>query len=101
MQLNLFAGQLYLRSYQHYVALCRYVGLSYKENDGDEMIAADGFVGKRDGEYAACRFETSPVMFLSVLFKTIRRDGTGIEKTHMGKILAGEILTERDFVVED
>ncbi|KAK0738067.1 hypothetical protein B0T18DRAFT_394422 [Schizothecium vesticola] len=101
MQLNLFAGQLYLRSYRHYVALCRYLGLSYKKNEGNEMIAADGFVGKRDGENAACRFETSPVMFLSVLFKTIRRDCTGIEKTHMGKILAGEILTEKDFVEED
>lgn len=101
MQLNLFAGQLYLRSYKHYVALCRYLGLSYKENEGSETIAADGFVGRRDGEYAACRFETSPVMFLSVLFKTIRRDCMGIEKTHMGKILAGEILTERDFVEEN
>lgn len=101
MQLNLFAGQLYLRSYKHYVALCRYLGLSYKKNEGDEVIEADGFVGRRDGEYAACRFETSPVMFLSVLFKTIRRDCMGIEKTHMGKILAGEILTEKDFVEED
>lgn len=100
MQLNLFAGQLYLRSYKHYVALCRYLGLSYKENEGSETIAADGFVGKREGEYAGCQFETSPVMFLSVLFKTIRRDCTGIEKTHMGKILAGEILTEKDFAEE-
>ncbi|KAK1833383.1 hypothetical protein QBC39DRAFT_424743 [Podospora conica] len=100
MQLNLFAGQLYLRSYQHYVALCRYLGLAYKENEGNEMIAADGFVGNRDGEYAACQFVTSPVMFLSVLFKTIRRDGMDIGKTHMGKMLAGEILAEKDFVEE-
>lgn len=101
MQLNLFAGQLYLRSYKHYVALCRYLGLSYRENEGSETIAADGFVGRREGEYAACRFETSPVMFLSVLFKKIRKDCMGIEKTHMGKILAGEILTEKDFAEED
>lgn len=49
MQLKLFAGQLYLRSYKHYVALCRYLGLSYKENEGSETIAADGFVGIREG----------------------------------------------------
>ncbi|KAK0723613.1 hypothetical protein B0T26DRAFT_811927 [Lasiosphaeria miniovina] len=101
MQLNLFAGQLYLRSYQHYVALCRYLGLSYTENRGDEEIAADGFVRRKEGEYAGCRFETSPIMFLNVLIQKLRRDRMGIEKTHMGKILAGEILTEKDFPKEE
>jgi len=101
MQLNLFAGQLYLRSYQHYVALCRYLGLSYMENRGDKEIAADGFVRRKEGEYAGCRFETSPIMFLNVLIQKLRRDCMGIEKTHMGKILAGEILTEKDFPEEE
>ncbi|EAQ83711.1 hypothetical protein CHGG_10115 [Chaetomium globosum CBS 148.51] len=98
MQLNLFAGQLYLRSYAEYVRLCRYLGLSYTENEGDEDIAADGFVGRAGGEgYEECGFESSPVGFLNVLFKRIRRDCLDIEKTHMGRILAGEILRERDF----
>ncbi|KAH6623091.1 hypothetical protein F5144DRAFT_623147 [Chaetomium tenue] len=97
-QLNLFAGQLYLRSYAEYVRLCRYLGLSYRENEGDEEIAADGFVGRAGGEgYEYCGFESSPVGFLNVLFKRIRRDCLDIEKTHMGRILAGEILRERDF----
>ena len=94
MQLNLFAGQLYLRSYQHYVALCRYLGLSYTENGGDEEIAADGFVRRKEGEYAGCRFETSPVTFLHVLIQKLRRD-------RMGIILAGEVLTEEDFPGEE
>ncbi len=83
-------------------ALCRYLGLSYTENRGDEEIAADGFVRRKEGgEYAGCRFKTSPVMFLNVLIQKLRRDRMGIEKTHMGKILAGEILTEKDFPEEE
>jgi hypothetical protein len=98
MQLNLFAGQLYLRSYTEYVRLCRYLGLSYRENDGDAEVAADGFVGKKGGEgYEACQFETSPVACLSVWFKRTRRDCLDIEKTHMGRLLGGELLRESDF----
>ncbi|KAK4155980.1 hypothetical protein C8A00DRAFT_41452 [Chaetomidium leptoderma] len=103
VQLNLFAGQLYLRSYGAYVDLCRFLGLAYTENEGEADVPADGFVGAqaagggRRGGYEECEFEASPVAFLGVLFKTVRRDCLGIGKTHMGRILAGEILTERDF----
>ncbi|KAL2186630.1 hypothetical protein L209DRAFT_711026 [Thermothelomyces heterothallicus CBS 203.75] len=105
-QLNLFAGQLYLRTYDDYVRLCRYLGLSYRENEGDTDIAADGFVGRgggggsgggKGGEYEACEFEQSPIGFLGVLFRRIRRDCLDIEKAHMGRVLSGEILTEKDF----
>ncbi|KAG7289873.1 hypothetical protein NEMBOFW57_006250 [Staphylotrichum longicolle] len=34
-QLNLFAGQLYLRNYAEYVRMCRYLGLSYTKNSGE------------------------------------------------------------------
>lgn len=97
LQLNLFAGQLYLRSYDDYVHLCRYLGLTYTENTGSEVIAADGFVGRHPGN-EECEFESSPVAFLNVVFKNIRRDSVGIEKTHMGRILAGEILRREEFV---
>jgi hypothetical protein len=100
-QLNLFAGQLYLRSHAEYIRLCRFLGLSYAENEGDSDVAADGFVGKQGGKgYEACAFTSSPVGFLSVLFKRVRRDCLDIEKTHMGRILTGEILRERDFQFE-
>ncbi|KAK4220947.1 hypothetical protein QBC38DRAFT_155242 [Podospora fimiseda] len=97
MQLNLFAGQLYLRDFEEYTRLCRYLGLAYTANDDDEVaVPLDGFVGRR--RYPECEFESSPVSFLSKLFNNIRRDCMGgIEKTHMGRILAGEILTEKDF----
>lgn len=44
-----------------------------------------------------CEFEVSPVAFLSEVDKKIRRDCMGMEKMHMGRILAGDILTESDF----
>ncbi|KAK3317279.1 hypothetical protein B0T19DRAFT_389380 [Cercophora scortea] len=96
MQLNLFAGQLYLRSYKEYVQLCRYLGVAHTENRSNEKIASDGFVGKRRG-YHDCVFDSSPIAFLKVMLKKIRRDCVSIEKTHLGRILAGEVLSEKDF----
>jgi hypothetical protein len=39
----------------------------------------------------------SPVPFLRTLLMKIRREGEGIEKTHLGKILSGVRLEEADF----
>jgi len=95
MKLNIFAGRRYLRSYAEYVRLCCYLGLAYTENKGDEVVASDGFVGRRG--YPECTFDSSPVSFLAAVFNTVRRDCVGGDRTHMGRILAGEILTEEDF----
>ncbi len=38
------------------------------------------------------RFGSSPVGFLGVLVKTVRRDYLDIGGTHVGRLLAGEIL---------
>ncbi|KAK3937045.1 hypothetical protein QBC46DRAFT_320431 [Diplogelasinospora grovesii] len=100
MQLNLFAGQLYLRTYDEYVCLCRYLGLSYQENQDTDgrVVGPDGFVGQRRYGADECPFNTSPIPFLSLVYKKIRRDCMDITGTHLGRILAGEILVERDFV---
>ncbi|KAK4204643.1 hypothetical protein QBC40DRAFT_345375 [Triangularia verruculosa] len=102
MQLNLFAGQLYLRSYGEYVRMCQYLGLSFTENKNDGsnrvVVGADGFVGRAGGRgYENCPFEVSPVGFLGVLYKKLRRDCANIDRTHMGIVLGGGILTEKDF----
>ncbi|KAK3987321.1 hypothetical protein QBC44DRAFT_400356 [Cladorrhinum sp. PSN332] len=117
MQLNLFAGQLCLRNYDEHVRLCRYLGLRYRgadhvDEDGDVEMGdvgqpqlqpqnagwTDGFVGGAGGrEYASCVFDSSPVPFLRVLYKRIRGDCIDIEGTHMGRILAGDILRREDF----
>ncbi|KAM7220102.1 hypothetical protein V8F06_004430 [Rhypophila decipiens] len=89
----------YLRSYDEYVRLCRYLGLMYAASGGKEVRTVDGFVGKR-GYPDECEFDSNPVPFLSEMYKKIRRDCvSGFEKTHLGRILAGEILKERGFDV--
>lgn len=44
MQLNLFAGQLYLRTYEEYVWLCNFLGLSYQRQDDGVEVECDGFI---------------------------------------------------------
>ncbi|KAG7284979.1 hypothetical protein NEMBOFW57_009597 [Staphylotrichum longicolle] len=67
------SGRLYISSYPAYLRLCRYIGLSHAENNGDRDMAADGFVGQK-GPEGTCAFETSPVALLGVLVKRVRRD---------------------------
>lgn len=107
MLLNLFSGQLYLGSFGEYKALCRLLGLvAGGDNDGDggsggattARLSADGFVG-RTAENSNCTFTSSPVAFLAALM-SIRRDGQDIGRTHLGRILAGDVLRESDFEEE-
>lgn len=41
-QINLFAGQLYLRTYEEYMALCRFLGLCSKAPGDNVRVAVDG-----------------------------------------------------------
>ncbi|KAJ9131694.1 Phosphate system positive regulatory protein PHO81 [Coniochaeta hoffmannii] len=95
LQLNLFAGQLYFRSYDEYKAACELLGLAWRLMDGDRT-EPDGFI-VRDPWDADRRFRKSPTKFLQVLMATIRRDGRGIGKTHWGRVLTGEILGRGEF----
>lgn len=53
-------------------------------------MPADGFVGRKGHVEACCRkFETSPVAFLSVLVKCIRRDCLYVAGTHLGEGVGG------------
>ncbi|KAB5525653.1 hypothetical protein GE09DRAFT_1257349 [Coniochaeta sp. 2T2.1] len=96
LQLNLFAGQLYFRSYEEYKRACEFLGLAWRLMDGNTVIEPDGFIvpGTSDAD---CRFRKSPTKFLQVLMATIRRDGRGIGKTHWGRVLAGQILSPDEF----
>lgn len=95
LQMNLFAGQLYFRSYDEYKSACEFLGLAWRAMDGTG-IEPDGFIvpSALDTDY---RFSTSPTKFLQVLLATVRRDGRGIGKTHWGRVLAGVLLTRDDF----
>lgn len=94
MQLNLFAGSLYLRSYAEYIELCEFLGLSHGKTELGQQTSADGFIMPPSG---AWKLTQSPVPFLRALLMTIRKEGEGIGKTTMGRILTGARLEERDF----
>jgi hypothetical protein len=94
-QLNLFAGSLYLRSLTECNKLCDFLGLlrTPKVKPG-QQVYADGFIEPPAGEWG---LKQSPVPFLRALLMKIRREGEGVEKTHLGKLLNGVRLEEADF----
>ena len=119
-QINLFAGQLYLQSYQEYVTLCRFLGLSSHPPDERVRVACDGFVFPShrrllDPSMARnCRFQQSPVAFLKVVM-AMRRKGQSFgskciqcptklkwfeltcQGSYLGRILNGELLQDKHF----
>ncbi|TLD09799.1 hypothetical protein PspLS_11577 [Pyricularia sp. CBS 133598] len=99
-QLNLFAGQLFFASIEEYRSMCRYLGLACTSEQLDiKGVSSDGFGGKV--LYPECSFDTSPLPLLRVLLSNVRMDSLSIRHTHMGRMLFGEILEEKDFKEED
>ena len=98
MLLNLFAGQLYFDSYAEYIAVCDFLGVNWKPVEGDSNIDAYGFIVDSDQSMESkAEFQTSPLKFLKVHMTKVRRNGEGIDKTHIGKILGGALLYANDF----
>lgn len=97
VQLGLFAGQLYISSYDDYPEICKFLGLSASLVSSDMerqgwKVGADGFIlsdgsGKAGGTSGLPK---SPVNFFKVLLSKIRRNGVGISKTDMGGLLDGK-----------
>lgn len=99
VQLNLFAGQLYFSSYADYLETCAYLGLAAEKTPEGWKVAADGFI-LSDGQGrvgGTSGLSKSPVNFLKTFLTKIRRDGQGIDKTHMGRLLEGRLLQPSDF----
>ncbi|KAJ4354619.1 uncharacterized protein N0V89_006356 [Didymosphaeria variabile] len=93
-QLNLFAGQLYFRSYDEYVEMCGFLGLASTATAEGQAVQTDGFILPPVG---AWKFRESPVRFLKDLIVKVRREGEAIDKTHLGRMLEGEVLERSDF----
>ncbi|KAI4260741.1 MAG: hypothetical protein LQ352_000133 [Teloschistes flavicans] len=97
MQLNLFAGQLYLKSYEEYLSVCRFLGLCFRPPYEQIQVACDGFVSPESRlEFDAimekeCPFLNSPVGFLRMLM-ALRRKGQNFQRSHFGRILRGDLL---------
>ncbi|KAF2447904.1 hypothetical protein P171DRAFT_518926 [Karstenula rhodostoma CBS 690.94] len=93
-QLNLFAGQLYFRSYDEYLETCKFLGLASAATLDGQTVQSDGFIVPPSGTW---KFRDSPVRFLKDLVVNVRRGGEGVDKTHLGRMLEGEILQEKEF----
>ena len=101
-QLNLFAGQLYIRTYEEYESLCSFLGLCSQPPDDHMEVAYDGFITppnrSRSGLImpSTCPFMISPVAFLRT-FMALRRKGQSFAASHFGKILNGELISREHF----
>jgi hypothetical protein len=99
--LNLFAGQLYLKDYETYIRLCRFLCVYARDLEGEDDIevGCDGFISPNTRPKHvrnAYPFQTSPLDSLRTLMG-LRRKGMRFALTHMGKLLDGRLLSEDDF----
>ena len=102
-QPNVFAGQLYFSDHAAYIQLCRFLCVYAQDlQDEDDMIMeCDGFItpeqrrGPASGQ-AQRTFQNTPLPFVKVLLG-LRRKRMSFAQTHMGKLLDGRLLAERDF----
>ncbi|KAF5693005.1 hypothetical protein FDENT_2443 [Fusarium denticulatum] len=85
--LNLFAGQLYLSSFNDYKLVCDLLGSAWDSPD-------DGAAG---GSGSRCGFTNSPATFLKELLEKVRQDCGTIDKTDMGRVIEGVRLVKGDF----
>lgn len=121
LQLNLFAGQLYMDCFGDYKMACDYLCLAWQKPSSPSsiplIIRADGFIaplgeeeqiatevhrGGQDEEKVIPQrlFFHSPTQFLRVYLTKIRHDCEPIDRTHWGRLLVGEQLGDSDFEVE-
>ena len=102
MQLNIFADQLYLRSYEKYLSVCRFLRLCFRSPCEQIQIGCDGFVRLTcRPEFDAIMkkerlFRTSPVEFLRMLI-ALRRKRQNYQKSDFYRILHGELLVKEQF----
>lgn len=107
IQIDLFAGQLYIGSREDYQEICKFLGLSIwvtTEGMTDQgwNVAADGLIlsddeGRVGGQSGLTK---TPVNFFKILMSTIRRNGDGIVKTHLGSLLTGKLFHDAEFEIE-
>jgi hypothetical protein len=95
-QLNVFAGQLYLRDYTSYLRLCRFLDVPTQEFPNDTAIRRNVFNIPGSLEEMEITFSDSPLPSVMALL-AIRTRGQPFADTHMGKILQGQTLREKDF----
>ncbi|KAK2062057.1 hypothetical protein LY76DRAFT_670597 [Colletotrichum caudatum] len=84
-ELNLFSGQLYLKSMEEYRSIQKSLRLSPEPSSSDEAISRTPDSGTE-----------AWMQFMKVLMTQIRRNCESIDKTHMGRILDHRVLGPSD-----
>ncbi|KAF8546631.1 hypothetical protein OG21DRAFT_1501910 [Imleria badia] len=95
-QLNVFSGQLCLRDYASYLRLCRFLDVPTKELPNNTATRRNLFNIPGGFEEMEITFSGSPLPSVMALL-AIRNRGLPFAQTHMGRILQGHFLTEKDF----
>jgi len=101
-ELNIFAGQLYLRDFAEYKNVCGLLGLHIGGDVGDHVYEGSaGFMSWERREelgISGSPFRANPVNLVRYLL-VLRGKGFDYLGTQMGRLLRGELLFEdRDFV---
>ena len=103
IQLNLFSGQLFFKSYESYAAACGFLGIYLRQGHHDVLpagVEVDGFLPgwRRHGVYSnvGIAFQRCPIRFLERLI-AVRRKGMKYESTHMGLLVHAKELVEEEF----
>jgi len=102
IELNIFAGQLCLNSYAEYENVCKFLGLhlgSVEKGDEGHIDSEGGFMSWGRRQILGIQdspFKQNPVSRIKS-FIMFRRKGQDYLETHMGKLLRGVPLLEKDF----
>lgn len=105
VQLNLFAGQLFFKSFEDYVELCSMLRICWKEAEAGDTADTDGFIRKASSQAGrlaiqGSSFWRSPVEFLRAFLSKSRKDCQSIGKTQLGRLLDGASLQSKEFESE-
>ncbi|KAE9567422.1 hypothetical protein CGMCC3_g16438 [Colletotrichum fructicola] len=85
-ELNLFSGQLYLKSMEEYRSIQQFFRLSPEPGSSDQTVSLAPDLGAE-----------ALMQFIKVLMTQIRRNCESIDNTHMGRILDHRVLGPSDF----
>ncbi|KAI5830448.1 hypothetical protein K523DRAFT_239739 [Schizophyllum commune Tattone D] len=101
-ELNLFAGNLFVKDMAAYLSLCHFLGLHLGKlpEGGEGTVDHDGFVSsaiiRAELSMPSSQIHHSPVSVLRSLI-SLRRKGQGFLLTHLGRMLYGNALAAEDF----
>lgn len=103
LEINIFAGQIFIKSFKEYKRVCGFLGLhlgALEEGDKGHVDSDGGFVSKErrmERGMDQSPFWESPVALVRDVLR-LRRKGQDCSESHMERLLQGIPLRREDFV---